>query len=120
MSTPIHRQEGFFHTLAAAVLIIAVSLTTSYFKNSLSTEYVNIKIYGNLGIIIAIGLILKWKYIPEVTGGITFLACTFIFISFFFANTQHFLQLIALLIVLIIITYLLLFNTKVKAFQNSK
>ena len=120
MSTPIYRQEGFYHTLAAAVLIIAVSLTTSYFKNSLSVEFVNIKIYGNLGIIFAIGLILKWKYIPEVTGGISFLASMFVLIGLFFANTQHFLQLISLLIVLIIITYLLLFNTKVKEFQNSK
>ena len=69
MEGKFYHQKAFYWTLLTSILIISVSLLTYYEKVLLGIG--SMKIYGSLGIVFAIGLLLKLKFVREILALIT-------------------------------------------------
>ncbi len=116
MKEKFYQQKAFYWTLLTSILIITVSLLTHYEKVVLGTG--NAKVYGSLGIVFAIGLLLKWKFVREILAVITLLGLVgLIFITF---SSKELTQSNGILgIALLIISYLLLFCKPVTSYLKS-
>lgn len=68
MNEKFYQQKGFYQTLLTSILIISISLITQYKKTLFVQETGNFKIYGSLGMLLAVGLLLKWKFVREILG----------------------------------------------------
>jgi putative effector of murein hydrolase len=121
MKTKFYQEKGFFLTLITSILIILIILIIDYKKTLFVHETGHLKILGGgLGIILAIGLILKWKYIRQILG-VLVLMSLFGVIFIAIGSSKEFLLSYSILIsTLFLIVYLLLFSKSVKDYINSK
>jgi hypothetical protein len=69
---PLTRQTGFRHAVVTCILIVIISLLTSYKKELFVAETGHLKLYGGgIGILLAIGLVLRWRYVREILAVLT-------------------------------------------------
>lgn len=115
----MNQQRGFIPTIIIIALITTITLMTSFAKTLFVAESGNIEVYGWVGVLLAFGLIRKWKYARTILLWIT--AATFVLqgISVWLDNSgDKLFWNILLFIILGIILYLL--NLKsVKDFQKN-
>ncbi|PCH71249.1 MAG: hypothetical protein COC06_02365 [Bacteroidales bacterium] len=107
MNLKFYKQQGFIATLCAAIILIAIPIVTDVCKESFVSETGHFKIMGGLSIILAIGLLAKWKFVWHTTGVlIGFILFATIFMAFAMglnyamAYTALIITLIALLVLL--------------------
>ena len=116
MKEKFYQQKEFYWTMLTSILIITVSLLTHYEKVVLGTG--NAKVYGSLGIVFAIGLLLKWKFVREILALITLIGL--IGLIFIIITSKELTQSNGILgIALLIISYLLLFCKPVSNYLRS-
>lgn len=121
MKTRFYQEKGFFLTLITSILIILIILIIDYKKTLFVQETGHLKILGGgLGIILAIGLILKWKYIRQILGVLVLLSLVAVIGMIIGSSKEFLLSYSILLSTLILIAYLLLFSKSVKDYVNSK
>lgn len=118
MNKKFYQQKGFYLTLLTSILIISISLITQYKKTLFVQETGNFKIYGSLGMLLAVGLLLKWKFVREILGVLSLIVIASTVWIMLNGNKEFLISYGILLIVLIIVLYLLIFSKSVKGFVN--
>lgn len=56
-------QKGRIEIIFVALFIMAVTLLSNFSKELFVESTGNYKVFGNLGLLLALGLLLKWKYV---------------------------------------------------------
>ncbi|NVO11847.1 MAG: hypothetical protein HXX16_17950 [Bacteroidales bacterium] len=121
MKTKLFQEKKFFLTLLTSILIISIVLIIDYKKTLFVHETGHLKILGGgLGIILAIGLILKWKYIRQILGVLVLISLVAVIVMAIGSSKEFLLSYSILLSTLILIAYFLLFSKSVKDYVNSK
>jgi hypothetical protein len=109
------KQSGKIETYIVAVLLFSVVLASTFGKEFFVEESGNLKIFGNFGILLVIGLLLKWKYIKSVVSvltGVSIIAILMMIIMVKSITLPFFL----LLTILVISFYLSTFSKRLKAY----
>ncbi len=108
MNTKFIQQKGFIPTLLASILLIFISEIQHYAKDYFVTETGNFKILGGLGLILAIGLLLKWRYFRQISAVISGFLMGVVVIFGIFAGSKFILSYIILATALLLLFVLLL------------
>jgi hypothetical protein len=109
------KKSGKIETYIVAVLLFSVVLASTFGKEFFVEETGNFKIFGNFGILLVIGLLLKWKYIRSVVSvltGVSIIAILMMIIMVKSITLPFFL----LLTILVISFYLSTFSKRLKAY----
>ena len=121
MNNKFYKQKGFLITLITTLLIISIALITEHKKEFFVHENGNIKVFGSIGITLAIGLLLKWRFVREILGFLVLISIIgFIFINIISSNHDFLVANIILILGLIIVFYLLIISKSVKNYMNNK
>ncbi len=121
MKTKLFQDKGFLLTLVTSILIILIVLIIDYKKTLFVHETGHLKILGGgLGIILAIGLILKWKYFRQILGVLVSMSLIGVIFIAIGSSKEYLLSYSILLSTLILIAYFLLFSKSVKDYVKSK
>jgi len=118
MKVKFYQQEGFFTTLITSVLIILIAIITEHFQSLFVPETGRLKLFGDVGIILAVGLLLKWKYVRQILGVLVLIATFGLLFIVTNASSEYLLSQSILLIALALITYFLLFSSSVRNYVN--
>ncbi len=108
MKTKFIQQKGFLLTLLASILLILISEVNNYAKEYFVHETGNFKILGGLGLILAIGLLLKWRYFRQISAVISGFLMGIVVLIGIFAESQFYLPYIILAATLLLLFALLL------------
>jgi len=120
MKEKFYQRKGFLPTLFTTVLIIAVAVITDHYKTLFVHETGNIKIFGGLGILLAFGLLLRWKYVRQILGVFALIATTGITFHIFNVDKEFILSTFILLGGLILISYFLIVSESIKSYIGGK
>lgn len=120
MKKRFYYQEGFLSTLLTAILIFSIAIVTEYFKHFFVAETGNIKIFGGLGILLALGLLLKVRYTRQILSVFAFLAIVVIVFMIYISHIAFIYAHSTLLLALGLIAYLLIFSGSVKKYVEAK
>lgn len=120
MKQVLYQQKGFLSTVFTALLIIAIAVTTKYFDSLFVPETGNIKIFGGIGVILAVGLIFRLKYIRVIIGFLSLIAVLGMTPLIFMAKEPFILPLSILVAALALINYFLLFSKSLKTYVDRK
>jgi hypothetical protein len=116
-----YTREGFVPTLIAAMLIVSIALITQFRKDLFVEESGSLKVFGTLGILLAVGLVLRWRRMREIMGVIVGLSLLMMVpILVMTANTRFFFNYVILSILLSVTLYLLIFSKAVKNYISAK
>lgn len=115
----IHKKDGFYLTLLIALLIVSIALVTQYQKALFVEETGNIKIFGGLGILLAIGLVLRLKYVREILGAMTLLTVVLTTMTMINIGAEFYIAYGILLAALVAILSLLAFSQSVSNYLKS-
>jgi hypothetical protein len=107
-------------TLLAAMIIISIVTVTAYQKALFIHETGNIKIFGSLGIVLAIGLVLKWKYVRVILMAALMLLIWSMILILFFTDSEFMVSFGILLIAMVVAFYLITFSPSIKSYYNKK
>ncbi|MDE5417058.1 hypothetical protein L3049_03480 [Labilibaculum sp. DW002] len=118
MNLKFYKQKGFLATLCAAIILLAIPIVTDIYKESFLSETGNYKIMGGFSIILAIGLLAKWKIMWNIAG---IIIGFILFVTIFraFGMGSNYATAYGLLIVTLIGLLVLLNSKSVKAYMNS-
>lgn len=116
MKPDFYRQKGFWPTLATAILIISVALVTDLKTELFVPVKGKFRLFGGIGILIAVTLLFKWRFSRHILGAYTFLYLI-VTIHFVINGGNHLISFLIILTVLIIIL-ILLFSKQVKDYIN--
>lgn len=119
MDMKLYQKEGFWATFSTAFLLIAIQLTTYYFKEFFVPETGNLKLFGGLGVILAIALIFKIKLVWYVINVLTFLCLLPVIFMVFWQGQDYLLARLVLLFALVSLIVLLL-SKPVRTYVNAK
>ncbi|MCW3789150.1 hypothetical protein [Plebeiibacterium sediminum] len=108
MKTKFIQQKGFLLTLLASILLVLITEVNNYAKEYFVTETGNFKILGGLGLILAIGLLLKWKYFRQISAVISGFLMGIVLIFGFSAGSQFLMSYMVLATTLLLLFVLLL------------
>lgn len=120
MKNSLYRQKGFWTTFVAAVIIVSIVLVTEYQKQMFVPETGNIKVFGTLGIVLAIGLIFKWRYVREILMTVLMFSIGFIFFVLFNTESQFIVSFGILLTAMIVAFSLIAFSPSVRRYYKKK
>ena len=120
MEEKFYKQKGFYLTLLTSILIISISLITQYKKTLFVNETGNIKIFGSWGMLLAIGLLLKWKFVREILGVFSMTAFAVIIFMTFKAGKEFIFSYVILLTALTVVFVLLFFSKSVERYLKSR
>lgn len=121
MKTKFYQEKGFFLTLITSILIILIILIIDYKKTLFVQETGHLKILGGgLGIILSIGLILKWKYVRQILSVLVLLSLVAVIVIAIGSTKEFLISYFLLISTLILIAYLLLFSKSVTDYINDK
>jgi len=121
MKLKFYQERGFFHTLLAAVLFITINVMPQCFKTLFVGEGGHLKILGGgIGVILAIGLFLKWKYVRPILATLTLIGTVAVSVILINTPREYTLSFISLLLLLIITLYLLIFSKDVKYYVEER
>ncbi|MDQ1771442.1 hypothetical protein GQR60_09980 [Labilibaculum sp. A4] len=119
MNLKFYQQKGFKATLCAAIILIAIPIVTDVYKESFVSETGHFKIMGGLSIILAIGLLAKWKFVRHIAGILTgFILFATIFMAF--AMGLNYAMAYTALFITLIVLLVLLNSKSVTVYMNSK
>ncbi|PKQ64234.1 hypothetical protein BZG02_05275 [Labilibaculum filiforme] len=119
MNLQFLKHKGFFSTLFAALILIAIPIVTDMYKDSFVGATGHFKIMGGLSIILAIGLLRKWKFAWYLTGiFVGFILFATIFMAF--AMGINYAIAYSLLFITLIVLAVLLKSKSVAFYLNSK
>ena len=120
MKKKYHYQEGFLSTLLTAVLIFLIATATEYFKHFFVHDTGNIKIFGGIGILLAIGLLFKLRFTRYILSVITFIAMIMATLMIYWSDKEFVYAHSTLLVALGLVAYFLVFSDSVKKYVESK
>lgn len=120
MKEKLYQRKGFVPTLLTTILIIAIAIITKQFKTLFVHESGNLKVFGVLGILLAIGLLLRWKYVRQILGVIVLLVTALISYRIFNVEQEFLLSHSILLASLIVIFYFLIVSKSVKYYIENE
>ena len=121
MNTKFYQVRGFYPTLLAAILVITIDVITQHFKTLFVGEGGHIKLLGGgIGIILAIGLFLKWKYARPILATLVAIGVVVVVFLLFTVSTEYLLAYAILLAAQILTSYLLIFSKDVKYYVEGK
>jgi hypothetical protein len=113
------KQSGKIETLVAATIILAITLLSNFSKELFVEQSGKFEIFGNLGFLLAIGLIWRWRHIRKVVSIITMLSIFAILMSLVMVKSIS-IAFFILLIGLSIAFYLTTFSKNVIIYLNNK
>lgn len=114
MNENLSLKRGFYFTLFTSILIISITLITEFQKTLFVHESGNFTLFGVIGSVLAIGLLLKWRYVRTILIVFTLLSIPFEIMVLSNLAKEFLIPHIVLLIVLIIILSLLVFSKSLK------
>jgi hypothetical protein len=120
MKTKFYQEKGFFLTLLTSILVISIALITEYKKTLFVQETGTIKIIGSLGVLLAIGLLLKWKYARQILGVIVLIGIVGIIFIMTGISKEFLLSYSILLTTLVLIAYFLFLSRSVRNYVSNK
>ena len=120
MNQALYRQKGFLSTLFTSLLIIAIAVVTDYFDTLFVPETGKLKIFGGIGIILAVGLIFKWKHVRLILSIISVGALIMLIPFASMTHEPYIIPRLILSVALALSTYFLLFSKSVKAYVARK
>tara|TARA_R110001583_G_scaffold21469_2_gene81554 strand:+ start:7674 stop:8036 length:363 start_codon:yes stop_codon:yes gene_type:complete len=120
MKKRFHYQEGFLSTLLTAILFFLIATATEYFKHFFVHDTGNIKIFGGIGILLAIGLLFKVKFTRYILSVITLLAIAMTLFMIFWSGKEFVYAHSTLLVALGLVAYFLVFSDSVKKYGEKK
>ncbi len=112
-------QKGFIPTLIASILLIFISTVHNYAKDYFVPETGNFKLLGGLGLVLAVGLLLKWKYVRQISAVVSGFLMTTVVIIGIFAGSQ-FLTSYIILATALLLLFMLLLSKPVIEYAKSK
>ncbi len=119
MNLKFHQQKGFVATLSAAIILIAIPIVTDVYQELFVAETGHFKIMGGLTIIIAIGLLLKWRFVHHIAGILTAIIL-FAAIFMVFAMGMNYAMAYVALIITLIVLMILLQSKALKNYMRTK
>jgi len=121
MKFKFYQEKGFFHTLLAAVLFITINIMPQHFKTLFVGEGGHLKIFGGgIGVILTIGLFLKWKYVLQILAALTLIGTFAVSVILINTPREYTISFISLLLLLIVTLYLLIFSKDVKYYVEER
>lgn len=111
------KQSGRTETLAIATIIFVITVLSNFSKELFVEQSGKFEIFGNLGFILVIGLLWRWKHIGKVVSILTFLAILAILMSMLMTKSIS-IAFFILLIGLTISFYLTTFSKAVNLYLN--
>ena len=119
MSSKVYHQKGFFQTFLTCLLIIAISFITIRYKTLFVEESATYNLFEfQASLLLATGLLLKWKYIRQITGFVILISLIGTIILIVTTSMEFLLSNIILSIALSLVVYFLLFSNSVKMYVN--
>lgn len=116
----LRNQTGFRHAVVAASLVIFISLLTNFQKELFVSETGHMQVFGGgLGVILAVGLVLRWRFAHSILAVITVFG--FVLLSLFTLFDLQSPKLFARLWLLVLYgtaTYLLLGSKELQAYST--
>jgi hypothetical protein len=119
MKEKFYQKKGFYQALFTSVLIIAIEVITGQFKTLFVSESGNLKLFGGIGIILALGLLLKWKYVRQILGVLVLFALFAMIFILINTSREFILNRSVLLIALAVAFYFLIISSSVRNYVNS-
>jgi hypothetical protein len=122
MTVKMYQRAGFTQTTIAALLVTLVSLINYLDKDLYVHETGNIKIFGGAGLLLATGLLLRWRYVRIILGilaSISLFGLILITVTTIGSSVDFVVPRIILLSMLAFIAYLTLFSKAVKTYFAS-
>ena len=115
MNSNKFQQSGKAETFVIALIIFTLTLLSNFSKELFVEQSGEFEIFGNLGFLLVIGLLLKWRYIRKIVSTLTVLAIFGILMGTLVAKsfTPSY---IVLLVGLSIVFYLSSFSNSVKSY----
>jgi len=120
MKKRFYHQEGFRSTLIIAVLIFSIATATEYFDSLFVHETGNIKIFGGIGILLAIALLFRMRFVRYILSVITLLAIVMTLLMLYWSGGEFVYAHASLLVALGLIAYFLVFSNSVKTYVARK
>jgi len=120
MNKALYSQKGFRSTLLTSLLIIAIAIATEYFEALFVHETGDIKIFGGIGIVLALGLIFKWRYVKAILSIFSFMALVGSIFMVSGASEEYLIPLSILLAAIALINYFLVFSKSVETYTSRK
>lgn len=116
----LYKQPGFYHTLFASILVIAITIIVVNNQHLFVSEHGKFKIYGSIWIFLAIGLLFRWRFAYRMLGFLTICTLVVTTIVLFISEKKFWGSFAMLLLVQSTITYLLFYSESVKSYVNKK
>lgn len=117
MSAKELHQSGKLEVYAVAFIILAITVLSNFYKELFVAEGGKFQIFGNLGIILLIGLFQKWKHIRMLLSILTLITMCAILTGVMLSKSIN-LTYLALLLGLLTVFYLTTFSNGVKAYLS--
>jgi hypothetical protein len=120
MKEKFYQKKGFYQSLFTSVLIIAIAVITDRFKTLFVPETGNLKLFGGIGIILALGLLLKWKYVRQILAVLVLIALFAMIFILINTSSEFILNQSILLIALAVASYFLILSSSVRNYVKSQ
>jgi hypothetical protein len=111
------KQPGRFGTLTIAGILLVIAVLSNFGQEWLVAPTGKLELFGNLGFLLVIGLLWRWRYIGNVVSVLTFLALIALLNSVVLTQFISF-GFFLLLIGLSISFYLATFSKAVRGYLN--
>ncbi len=111
------KQPGKTGTLVVATIIFVIAALSNFSKELFVEQGGKFEIFGNLGFLLVIGLLWRWRHIGKVVSILTMLSIFAILMSLILAKSIS-ISFFILLIGLSIVFYLTTFSKSVKLYLN--
>jgi hypothetical protein len=114
MNKKLYQRKGFYHALFTSVLIFFIVLGIEIFKMELIPETGKLKYPDFIVLILALGLVLRWKHVRQILGVISSFASVLIIFSIITSSKEFILARSLLLLALVLVSYLLVVSRALK------
>jgi len=121
MASNIFDQKGLFQTVLVGFLIVLVSFFTKRYTSVFFGTSGNLNILElQASILLAAGLLLKWKYIRQIAGFWMLISLLFLIFAIVAMDKEYLLANILLALGLGIILYFLFFSDSLRAYVEDR
>lgn len=119
MSIAKIKPSGKLEIAIVVLIILSITILSNFYKELFVEESGSFQLFGNLGILLALGLLQRWAHIRKIVSVWTFVAILGILSGFLLSKsivTSHLLLVMGLAIVF----YLMNFSPGVKAYLDQR
>ena len=113
-------QAGFTTTLIVSILIAGLFLITHFFKELYVHETGRFLLFGQTGLLLAIALLFRWQIARPILAFFSLGGTLLLAIDLFISGYGHVGVKIGTIVVLMVVSYLLLFSKDVKLYLDRK